>query len=447
MQIWQERSLFAKTNIARIPVSSSHEIVRLTALIDWRAMIAVAGKARENSKKTLSGPEPRYRQLLGAVVLMAVRGCNYRDAEDLVSHYAPARCLCDLMESDMTLDHVSIFEFTQMLGSTGMDAINKLILQHAALKGLADPTHMMSDTTAQEARIPYPNEAGLMNRFMSIVSKTAGKLRGKFDGLKEDIATATDKVKGLLRNAHLFAKGREQKRKIERKMFHTVKEIQRKLAAAIKAGASVQSRAGQQLKHVNEVMEKLLPQINHWYTTGFVAAKKIIHLQMPEVYSIVRGKAGKAVQFGLKWGINRIGGGFVQGFLLTGRRHGADPAFCKQSLKEHMAIFGKAPEVFGYDRGGDSDANIRFSKKSGVKQVGIAPRGQRSWSVSEKMSERIRCERAQVEGSIGTIKCRKYGFTKPQAHRTEAMERCDHRSILGFNLVKLATLSAEAAAI
>jgi len=98
MQIWQERSLFAKTNIARIPLSSSHEIVRLTALIDWRAMIVVATKARENSKKTLSGPEPRYRQLLGAVVLMAVRGCNYRDAEDLVSHYAPARCLCDLME-------------------------------------------------------------------------------------------------------------------------------------------------------------------------------------------------------------------------------------------------------------------------------------------------------------------------------------------------------------
>lgn len=446
MQNWQEGSLFAKQNVAKISVPSNHEMVRLTTLIDWRAMIDIAAKARETRKKALSGPEPRYRQLLGAVVLMAIRGCNYRDAEDLVSHYAPAKYLCDLMESDMTLDHVSIFEFTQMLGPTGLEAINKLILQHAVVKGLADPSHMMSDTTAQEARIPYPNEAGLMNRFMSLVSNAAGKLRGKFDGLKDDIATAADKVKGLLRNAHLFAKGREQKRKIERKMFHTVKEIQRKIAAAIKAGANVKSRAGENLRRVNEVMEKLLPQINHWYTTGFVAAKKIIHLQMPDVYSIVRGKSGKAVEFGLKWGINRIGGGFVQGFLLTGRRHGADPEFCKQSLKEHMAIFGTAPEVFGYDRGGDSDVNIRFAKKNGVKQVGIAPRGKRAWSVSETMSERIRCERAQVEGSIGTIKCRKYGFTKPQAHSTEAMERCGHRSILGFNLVKLATMSAEAAA-
>ena len=445
MGTWQDQSLFAKPTAASIHVPPNHELVRLTALIRWRDLINIAVKAREQSRKRLSGSEPRYRQLLGAVVLMAVRGCNYRDAEDLISYYAPARHLCDLMGSNIRLDHVTIFEFTQMLGEGGMESINKVILQHAVVNGLCDPTHLMSDTTAQEARIPYPTEAGLMNRFMSVVGRTVGRLRGKFDGLKKAVSNASSKVKGLLRNAHLFAKGREQKQKIERKMYHTVKEIQKKMAAAIASGASVKGRAGEELQRVNQVMGRLLPQIKHFFDTGFVAAKKIIHLKMPEVYSIVRGKAGKTVEFGLKWGISRVGGGFVQGFLLAGRRHGADTAFCKQSIRLHQATFGSAPEVFGYDRGGDSDANIRFAKKQKVKHIGIAPRGKRAWPVSKKMAERIRCERAQVEGSIGTIKCSRYGFTKPRAFSVAAMERCGHRSILGFNMRKMVILSAEAA--
>lgn len=444
MHHWQEQTLFAKPQKAVIRVSNDHQLIVLAKVLNWQAMINVAAKCRETNRKTLSGPEPRYRQLLGAVVLMAVRGCQYRDAEDLISNYAPARYLCDLMDSDIGIDHVTIFEFTQMLGAAGMAQINELLLKHVVTKGFADPNQLMSDTTAQEARIPYPNEAGLMNRFMSLASRAVGKLRGKFDGIKEDVQEAADKVKGLLRNAHLFAKGREQKQKIERKMYHTVKEIQRKIAAIIKAGGKIGSRAGTELKRLSETMELLLPQIKHFFDTGFVAAKKIIHLQMPEIYSIVRGKAGKRVEFGLKWGVNRIGGGFVQGFLLFGGRHAADTVFCKASLRAHKALFGEAPKKFGYDRGGDSDANIRYAQKAGVKHIGIAPRGKRAWPVSEKMAERIRRARAQVEGSIGTVKCSKYGFNKPRAHSTEAMARCGHRAFLGFNLTKLSMMSAAA---
>ena len=36
---------------------------------------------------------------------------------------------------------------------------------------------------------------------------------------------------------------------------------------------------------------------------------------LTELYSIVRGKAGKSVEFGLKWGINHISG-FIFGFLM-----------------------------------------------------------------------------------------------------------------------------------
>ena len=138
------------------------------------------------------------------------------------------------------------------------------------------------------------------------------------------------------------------------------------------------------------------------------------------------------MELGIKWRANRIGGGFVQGFTLENRKHGADTAFCKQSIREHQVVFGHAPKIFGYDGGEDSDANIQFARKSGVKHVGIAPRGNRAWPVSEKMAERIRRERAQVEGSIGTIKSSRYGFTKPRAFSTAALERCGDRCNFGL---------------
>ena len=66
----------------------------------------------------------------------------------------------------------------------------------------------MSDTTAQEAAIPYPNEVGLMSRFASLTQPCIGKLGGKFTSIKSSLKESVKTAKGLLRNSHLFAKGK-----------------------------------------------------------------------------------------------------------------------------------------------------------------------------------------------------------------------------------------------
>ena len=124
------------------------------------------------------------------------------------------------------------------------------------------------------------------------------------------------------------------------------------------------------------------------------------------------------------------------GFLLENLQQACDQKFCMESIVKHIELFGQAPEVFGFDRGGYSQSNIKKAKKLGVKNIGIAPKGQESWAVSEKMSEKIKCERAQVEGVIGNLKTKKYGFNKPNVKSTMAMEMSGHRSFLGFNLNK-----------
>ena len=209
-----------------------------------------------------------------------------------------------------------------------MEEINKRVLNLATEKGLLDASKVMSDTTAQEARIPYPTEVGLMSKYVELVKRGMKKVGKKFSKVKEKIKKVASKVKGLVRNSHLFAKTKEEKRKVAKKLFYIVSDIHKKLSQTINRGKCLSGKASQELGRLTELMDTLLPQILYFIETGFVASKKIIHLQMSELYSIVRGKAGKKVEFGLKWGISRIGCGFVQGFVIEGGKHFSDKRFC-----------------------------------------------------------------------------------------------------------------------
>ncbi len=210
---------------ANISIKDNHELIQLTELAPWPKLIEVAMNMRALRVKALVGPEPHYRELLGAIALMSIRQITYRQAEDLIAHYAPARYLCNLMDSTWNPDHITIFEFTQMMGPEGIEIFNKEILLHAQAIGILDASKMMSDTTAQEAMIPYPNEVGLMKRFTDLVVGGLKKVGGKFTNIKGKVKEVAAKVKGLVRNSHLFAKTKEAKRKVGKKLYHTTKEI------------------------------------------------------------------------------------------------------------------------------------------------------------------------------------------------------------------------------
>ena len=46
-------------------------------------------------------------------------------------------------------------------------------------------------------------------------------------------------------------------------------------------------------------------------------------------------------------------------------------------------------------------------------------------------------ERAQVEGGIGNVKARKYGFNKPNVRSIDMMGVSGQRAVMGFNLTKM----------
>ena len=440
----RQRELIPRARKATIPLSEHHPMVVLTDALDWTEMEVRAEKIRAKKLKNGAGRPPHLRALLGALTVMAVRRLPYRETEEQIRYYAPARYLCGLTETEWTPDFTTIQDFSQLLGEDGVKLINEYVVELAVELGLADPQLAVADTTAQEAAISHPTEVGLLSSFLQSVGLAARTAGGKFKRLLSKISGKIKAGKKKVRAHRLFAKTPDARRRILVELTKVAEAVTGQLGKAVRAvaGAGRKLRgqavaAEQKLCGLHQTMMKLLPQIRHWIKTGHVAAGKIINLHIPELYSIVRGKIGKGVEFGLSWGITRLQGGFILATLGTHRSDVQDTKFAIQAVEDLAALFGKAPKSYAYDRGGYSDENIRRLRQLGVRNVGLAPRGRAAWQVDGKMRDKLIRERAQVEGSIGTIKGQKYGFNRPAARSAAMMGTCGQRAVLGANLAKL----------
>jgi len=439
----RQPELFARSKCPTIPIDENHRLVVMTDEIDWTTMEELIQKIRMSKLKSAAGRPPHIRALSGALVLRATRRMTYRDTEDQIRYYAPARYLCGLTETDWTPDANTIQDFEQLLGEDGVRQVNEFVVKWAVEEGLADPRVLVADMTAQEAAIPYPNEVGHMNAFLSAVVAASGRAGKAFAGFVKGLGARVKAAKKKVRAHRLFAKTPSAKKKLTQGLASIVDDINRELGACLAGAAGRGERLKKQgkvawakLNALHGTMSKLLPQIRSWLRTGRVATGKIISIHIPELYSIVRGKSGKQVEFGLKWGVARLRGGFVLATLATGKNV-TDSRFALDAVDQHIALFGKAPEKYAYDRGGYSRDNIKELTAKGVKEVGLAPRGKAKWAVGKKVKAELVNERAQVEGSIGTVKSTKYGFNRPAARSVEMMGVCGQRAMLGLNLTKM----------
>jgi len=131
-------------------------------------------------------------------------------------------------------------------------------------------------------------------------------------------------------------------------------------------------------------------------------------------------QVGKAVEFGLSWGLHDCAR-----FIL------ATMASDKTELTDSTYAVGRSRISSRYSKGAArlrlrswwySAQNVERLGKLGVRNIGLAP-GTRALGGPGKVRDRLIRERALVEGSIGTIKCNKYGFNRPAA-RSAAMMAC-----------------------
>ena len=153
-----------------ILVDLEHPLIVLSSSLDWDELLARVETIRKSKVKSAAGRPQCLRALVATVLVKAYMNETYRRDSDLIRHFAPARYLAGLTESDWSPAKSTIWDFHAMLGEDGEKAINEYVVMVAARNHFMDPHHLVADTTAQEAAIPYPNEMGLMSSFLKRLS-------------------------------------------------------------------------------------------------------------------------------------------------------------------------------------------------------------------------------------------------------------------------------------
>lgn len=432
--------------IVSVFVDYDHPLLRLGRALPWEQITEVMIREWRLSGKNVDGGPGRLLDVslyVPLVVLMLVKRFNSRQMEAYVAENVVARVFIS-RQGDVTAqirDHANIARVYTALSQEGLDELNTLILHEATRHGFADAGILSSDTTMQELPIGYPNEPGILRGIAQRCLRALDKLGQQ--GVK-GIAGAVEQATQVLRSVkehHLFAKGKEAKQQLlERMMAETEQMLASTDGLVERLGQpqeTVKRSALRTLRAMAEVARELLPQIVHWLTTGKVAKGKILHAGLTQALSVVRNKAGKRVEFGLPYLLNRLGGGYVFGTLLS--RAPDETKMPLHALAAYRERFGShaTPDLMVYDRGGYAKATLDKLGAEGVKQIGVQPKGKGSWRVAEEVREMIRSERGMTEGIIGTLKSDKYGFNKPKERRPETLRMAGPSSILSFNLNKL----------
>src|SRR5215813_12818744 len=229
----RQGELFARSTRPVIALDVNHRLVLMTHEIDWTALEELVQAIRLSKLKNEAGRPPHLRALIGALVFRATRRMTYRDTEDQIRHYAPARYLCGLTETDWTPDANTIQDFEQLLGEDGVKKLNEHVVKWAVEEKLADPTVAAADTTAQEATVPYPNEMRLMATFVSAIDAASKNVGAALQGFVKRAGGLFQAAKTKLREFRLFAKGKSKaaRSRLASAMASIVQKVQSGLAS------------------------------------------------------------------------------------------------------------------------------------------------------------------------------------------------------------------------
>jgi len=139
-------------------------------------------------------------------------------------------------------------------------------------------------------------------------------------------------------------------------------------------------------------------------------ADRIVSFHKPHIRPIVRGKAGKDVEFGPKATVSLVNGYlFLDKFSTDAYNEGA---VLSESLKLHAERFGKKPDIVITDKIYGSKTNREMLGEEKIKAA-LVPLGRKSWA-SKKIRNWVRQKqrsRSQIEGFIGVSKVH-YGLER-----------------------------------
>jgi IS5 family transposase len=197
----------------------------------------------------------------------------------------------------------------------------------------------------------------------------------------------------------------------------------------------------QEIAHYLPLVEKCVHQAGERVLneTPVPHEQKLFSIFEPHTELLIRGKAGKDIEFGHMLEIRQIEDGLITGHKVHEKRP-SEPPLVQQAVARHVEIFGCNPKCVAGDKGFYSKDVVAKVELGGVEQVCIPKKGRRNEEEEKKEKsvwfKTMQAFRAGIEGTVSVLK-RAFGLKRCLREGFEHFKSWVATGVLAHNLVLL----------
>ena len=411
-------------------LSADNRWVKMTQLIPWSEFEA---EYAENFPTSLGAPAKSFRMALGALIIKEKLGISDRETVEQIREnpYLQYFIGQSSYSNELAFNPSLLVHFRQRISPNLINKVNERMVEKMRSIAPIKPEKkkdsdgqneslnrgkLIMDATCAPADISYPTDLGLLNGARVHTEKIIDIL---YKQIKEKTHKKPRTYRNLARKDYLaVAKKRlptrNKRRQAIKKQLQYIKRNLAHIEQLIDSGASLEGLNKKQYKTLLVLTEVARQQQWLFDNDKQSISDRIVSLSQPHIRPIVRGKAGKSVEFGAK-----LSASCFEGYVFLDRMswdNFNESGDLKAQVEAYHKFTGYYPESVHADRIYLTRENRAWCKEKGIRLSG-PPLGRPPATVSKaKKKQALEDERIRnaIEGKFGQGK-RRFGLNRVMA--------------------------------
>jgi transposase, IS5 family len=396
-------------------------------------------------------------QVLRSLVLMRVKNWDYRELRERIADGLTLRRFADFYCSPVPKHDAFQRSFVRLTPQT-LKVMNDLVVRVAVALGLEDGRKLRVDSTVVQTDIHHPTDNTLLWDVVRVVTRLVRRLAKvlelrRIKGFCERTRSARRRMYEIQRMT--TRQRQDHQTRTYRTLIDITEEVVRNARAGLDETRMLRGKdmlaemaieeLHRQIEYYCQLGDRVIDQARRRVLFGEQVAtdEKIYSIFEPHTDLIKRGKVRTPVEFGHKVFLAESEQGLITQYEVL-KGNPPDEVHVASSLQRHKQAFGRAPWLYGSDRGFFSEQNLTSCKRAGVKVACIPQRGGTRTARREayekspifKDGQRFR---AGIEGRISVL-FRGRGMKRCLAEGRDRFELWVGAAVLANNLMRIAAM-------
>ena len=376
-------------------------------------------------------------QLLRAILVMEIEGLPYREAAIRIDDGGFLRRFVRIYDGP-AMDYSLLCKVYKAVSPDAWKQMNQLLGRYAIGRGSITGDRLRVDTTACETNIHFPTDASLLWDSYRVMSRLISAVR-EYDpdavgpGRAQNGRVKRSLLRIVRRRSKTEANRKELRRPYSAMLAHVrhildwSRQVRGRVGERLIVGvydlqvALILTGLLREMEGYDNPIERVMDQASRRVLIGerVPNSEKLFSIFEPHTELLIRGKAGKEIEFGHMVLLQEVEKTFISDYDVF-RRRPTDASQVDPILQRHKGTFGCLPESLAADKGFyESMAKLQELEQE-IPHVSIAKKGKRTEEERDREHHPIFRElqrfRAGIEGTISGLK------------RAFKMSRCLYRS-------------------